>query len=119
MGYDNILFDVTDSVGIITINIPERYNPIDIDVEMEILDAFREVEENDAIKAALITGAGDKAFSAGADIKPYLEMNLVKSFGYLKKLHDAIVLLKEIYQQDLQDIIKDVGIGIIYGNVVE
>jgi len=89
MGYDKILLEIVDGVGIITINIPERYNPIDIDVEMEILDAFKEVERNDAVKAALITGAGDKAFSAGADIKPYLEMDLVKSFGYLKKLHDA------------------------------
>lgn len=89
MGFDKILFEVADGVGVITINIPERYNPIDIDVEMEILDAFREVEENPEIRAALITGAGDKAFSAGADIKPYRDMNLVKSFGYLKKLHDA------------------------------
>ena len=78
-----------EGVGIVTVNIPERLNPIDIDVEMEILQALQEVEEREIIKAAIITGAGEKAFSAGADIKPYLEMDLTGSFSYLKKLHDA------------------------------
>jgi len=89
MKFKNILFEVKEEVGIITINIPERLNPINIEVELEILEAFKEVEDREEIKAAIITGAGDKAFSAGADIKPYLEMNLIKSFSYLKKLHDA------------------------------
>ena len=89
MDFKNILFEIKDEVGIITINIPERLNPINLDVELEILKAFQEVDEREEVKAAIITGAGEKAFSAGADIKPYLEMELVKSFSYLKKLHDA------------------------------
>jgi enoyl-CoA hydratase len=89
MNFKSILFEVKQGVGIITINIPERLNPINIDVEMEILQAFQEVEQRDDIQAAIITGAGEKAFSAGADIAPYLEMTLDKSFSYLKKLHDA------------------------------
>jgi enoyl-CoA hydratase len=89
MDFKNILFEQEDGVGIVTINIPERLNPINIDVELEILQALQEVDERKEIKAAIITGAGEKAFSAGADLKPYLEMNLTKSFSYLKKLHDA------------------------------
>jgi enoyl-CoA hydratase len=89
MDFKNILFEEKEGVGIVTINIPERLNPIDIDVELEILQALQKVDEKKEIKAAIITGAGEKAFSAGADIKPYLEMNLTRSFSYLKKLHDA------------------------------
>ncbi len=89
MEFEHILFEVQKNVGIITINIPERYNPIDINVEMEILEAFREIEADPDIKAGLITGAGDKAFSAGADIMPYRDMSLIRSFDYLKKLHEA------------------------------
>jgi len=89
MDFKYILFDVRDQVGVVTINIPERLNPINIDVELEILSAFQEVEEREEVRAAIITGAGEKAFSAGADIKPYLEMELTESFSYLKKLHDA------------------------------
>jgi enoyl-CoA hydratase len=89
MDFKYILFEVKGNVGVITINIPERLNPINIEVELEILKAFQEVDARNEIKAAIITGAGEKAFSAGADIKPYLEMELTKSFGYLKKLHDA------------------------------
>ena len=89
MDFKHIVFDSKDGVGVITINIPERLNPINLDVELEILKAFQEIDEREEIKAAIITGAGEKAFSAGADIKSYLGMDLVKSFSYLKKVHDA------------------------------
>lgn len=89
MEFKYILFEVKDRIGIVTLNIPERLNPINIEVELEIVNALKEVDEREEIQAAIITGAGEKAFSAGADIKPYLEMELMKSFGYLKRLHDA------------------------------
>lgn len=89
MKFDHIIFEIRENVGIITIDIAERHNPIDIGVETEILEAFREVEKNPKIGAALIIGAGEKAFSAGADIKPYRDMTLAKSFDYLKQLHEA------------------------------
>ena len=55
MDFKNILFEEKEGVGIVTINIPERLNPIDIDVELEILQALQEVDERKEIKAAIIS----------------------------------------------------------------
>ena len=101
MGFKNILFDTKGEVGIITINIPERLNPLNIDTEIEVLKALQEVDEKDEIKATVITGAGEKAFCAGADIKPYLEMDMINSFGYLKKHHDTIWAIENLRKPTL------------------
>jgi len=90
MEFKTILFEVKEGIAIITLNNPGKLNPLDINVEVEIEEACKEVEKRDEIKAAIITGAGEKAFSAGADIKPYLEMDLIQSISYMKKLHEAL-----------------------------
>ncbi len=89
MEYKHILFDVLDRVAVVTLNIPQRLNPISIEVELEVLDALRCAEAREDAGVAVITGAGEKAFSAGADIKPYQDMDLAKSLGYLQQLHEA------------------------------
>jgi len=89
MAYENLLVSKQDQIGIITINRPEKYNALNLDTELELGKAFDELEMQD-IKGVIITGAGEKAFSAGADIVPYLEMDLVKSITYMKKLREAL-----------------------------
>lgn len=63
------LFEVKDRVATITINRPEVRNCINPYVLYELSQHFDEIENNDDIWLAVITGAGDKAFSAGADLK--------------------------------------------------
>jgi enoyl-CoA hydratase/carnithine racemase len=64
-----ILFDTRDGVATITINRPEVLNALDPATYAEITEAFREIENDPAILAGIVTGAGDKAFTAGADLK--------------------------------------------------
>ena len=64
-----ITFTREGRVATITINRPEAMNAIDPETGNEITEALLEVERDDAIWAAIVTGAGDKAFSAGADLK--------------------------------------------------
>ncbi len=89
MTYKNILISKKDEIGIITINRPKKYNALNLETEKEIGAAFDELEGKQ-IKGVIITGAGEKAFSAGADILPYLEMDLVKSISYMKKLREVL-----------------------------
>jgi len=89
MDFENIIVSEEDEIGIITINRPKSYNALNIDTEKEIGYAFDELEQK-PIKGVLITGSGDKAFSAGADIRPYLEMDLIKSIPYMKKLREVL-----------------------------
>jgi E-phenylitaconyl-CoA hydratase len=61
-----------EGIAIITINRPERRNAMDAEHYKALSEAWIEVRDNPEIRVAVITGAGDKAFSAGADIKSFI-----------------------------------------------
>ena len=69
MTYDNILYDVTDHVATITINRPESMNAISYKARDELHDACGRVSADPDVWACIITGAGERAFSTGLDLK--------------------------------------------------
>ena len=73
MAYEHILIERQDGVGIVTLNRPEALNAINRQLGNELLDAVKTLDGDDAIGCLVITGAGDKAFSAGGDIKEQIE----------------------------------------------
>jgi enoyl-CoA hydratase/carnithine racemase len=64
--------EVADGIATITINRPERMNAMDADHYRGLSQAWMRVRDDSAIRVAIITGAGEKSFSAGADIKSFL-----------------------------------------------
>ena len=66
--FKNIIYEQKGRLAYVTINRPERRNAIDGDTSKEILDAFTDFKENDELWVAILTGAGDVAVSAGADL---------------------------------------------------
>jgi enoyl-CoA hydratase/carnithine racemase len=64
-----LLFEVRDHIAYLTINRPEAMNALDPETYRELSEAWVEVRDNPDIWVAIITGAGDKAFCAGADLK--------------------------------------------------
>jgi 2-(1,2-epoxy-1,2-dihydrophenyl)acetyl-CoA isomerase len=68
MGYEHILTERLDGAALITLNRPEKLNALSYGLMQELDDALTQLEEDDAVKAVVLTGAGGKAFSAGADI---------------------------------------------------
>jgi enoyl-CoA hydratase len=69
MTYSTLLFDLTDGIARITINRPDKLNALNATVIAELDDAAGRVEREAEIRAVLLTGAGAKAFVAGADIE--------------------------------------------------
>lgn len=65
-------FETDEGVALITINRPEALNALDVGAYSQLSDAWIQVRDDDRIRAAVVTGAGDRAFCAGADIKSYL-----------------------------------------------
>ena len=63
---------VEDHIALITINRPERMNALDHEHYKALSDAWLRVRDDDDIRAAIVTGAGERAFCAGADIKSLL-----------------------------------------------
>lgn len=68
MAYDYILVEKTDGVAILTMNRPEKLNAMSRQLTAELHDAVQQMNADDDIGCIVITGAGDRAFSAGGDI---------------------------------------------------
>src|SRR5437868_15548751 len=67
--YQNILVDRDENVGIVTLNRPNALNALNFQLGGEVAEALMEFERDESIRCIVITGAGEKAFAAGADIK--------------------------------------------------
>lgn len=67
----DIKYEKFDRVRLITIDRPSKMNSLDFDANDLLVDAWREFDADDDAYVAVITGAGDKAFCAGADLKTY------------------------------------------------
>ena len=68
MSYETLLIDKSEGIGTITLNRPEVLNAMSTVLFREMNDAVCEMEADEQIKAIILTGAGDRAFTAGADI---------------------------------------------------
>lgn len=68
MSFENILLEKDGAVAVVTINRPKALNALNAATLEELDRAFAELAEDKAVSAVIITGAGDKAFVAGADI---------------------------------------------------
>ncbi len=67
--YQYILVERDERVGIVTLNRPKELNAINTDLVGELADALEEFDRDDEIRCIVLTGAGERAFAAGADIK--------------------------------------------------
>ncbi|WP_291911434.1 enoyl-CoA hydratase-related protein [Chitinophaga sp. CB10] len=85
--YQTISTQLENSTLIITINRPDKMNALNQTVMAELALAIDEVYSNAAIKSAIITGAGEKAFVAGADISEFLKLSPKEGEELAKKGH--------------------------------
>ena len=69
--YENLLFERRDRVALITINRPEKRNALNIQTRQEGAAVLEELREDEEVRVVVFTGAGDKAFIAGADIAEF------------------------------------------------
>jgi len=69
MSYNTIKFEQKDNFAILILNRPDKLNALNTELFNELDDAITKVELDDSIKLLILTGEGEKAFAAGADIK--------------------------------------------------
>ncbi len=75
MANQYILTERLDGAALITLNRPDKLNALSFDLMQEVDHALSEYEADDAVKAVILTGAGERAFSAGADIHEMADLS--------------------------------------------
>jgi len=73
MPFDTLMVTVAERVATITINRPDKRNALNAAVRRDIIEALDELRHEDEVRVVIFTGAGDKAFIAGADIGEFAE----------------------------------------------
>src|SRR6476620_422597 len=68
MGEELVLYEVSDGVATVTLNDPEKANRLSGEMLVQLVDAMRRAKDDEDTKAVVLTGAGEKAFCAGADL---------------------------------------------------
>ena len=69
---DSVLYEVTDGLATITINRPEAMNAMDTETKVALRDAVRAAGADTAVRAVLLTAAGNRAFCVGQDLKEHI-----------------------------------------------
>ena len=95
MSYSHILFDADEhGIAVITVNRPGKLNALSGALVGELADAFERIGADAAVRAAIVTGAGDKAFVAGADISELATLSAVEARAYAARGQRALRLLE-------------------------
>lgn len=76
MNYNNVLISLKDNISTITINRPKKLNALNKETIEELHDAFYNANEDKNIKVIILTGSGEKAFVAGADISEFANFDV-------------------------------------------
>ena len=85
MEYKNIIAEQDGKTGYITINRPKKLNALNRDTIQELHEAFAEMDNEKSIRAIILTGSGEKAFVAGADISEFAGFNAGEGAALARK----------------------------------
>lgn len=93
-----VLLEVKNGIGYITINRPEALNALSSQVLADLNEVLDQVEKSEEIRVVIVTGAGEKAFVAGADIKEMDLMSPIQAFEYMTFANDTFTRLSDLRQ---------------------
>ena len=102
MNFENILITTENGIGQITINRPSKLNALNKVTVQELHDAFENLEKDDNVRVIIISGEGDKAFVAGADISEFANFSVEEGaqlaaqgqellFDFVEKLKTPVI----------------------------
>lgn len=96
MSYENIILDISEGIALLTFNRPKAMNALNGALLAEFSHALDEIAAREDVRVLVLTGSGDKAFIAGADISELATFNALEARLFAKKGHDAIGKLQAL-----------------------
>jgi len=110
LAYENILLERKNDIAILTINRPKALNALNSATVREISQAIDEIKTDSAIKVLILTGAGDKAFVAGADISNMKDFSPMEGRNFAQQ-GQAVLRKLELLPQPVIAAIKGYALG--------
>lgn len=90
MSYNNILIEKENGLAQLTINRPKKLNALNRETLEEIHNAFAELESDENVKIIVLTGSGEKAFVAGADISEFADYSIAEGKNLAAKGQEEV-----------------------------
>ena len=96
MTFENILLEKKNSIAYVTVNRPKVLNALSLATIEELRVAFHEIKNDEAIRVAILTGSGEKAFVAGADIGELAQQDAVSGKKYAVRGQNVFNLIENL-----------------------
>ena len=108
---EDVQLTVVDGIATLVINRPKQLNALNKQTLSEINEAFESMRENDAVKVVVMTGSGEKAFVAGADIKEFADFSGVEGSELAKTGHLTVFNVIEEFSKPVIAAINGFALG--------
>jgi enoyl-CoA hydratase/carnithine racemase len=100
----NVLYEVKDHIGYVTVNRPDVLNCFNYDTLHELQEAVDSIHVNPDVRVVIFTGAGQKAFSAGADLKERKTLNEAQVRRNVKAIRDVFNSIAALPQPTIAEV---------------
>tara|TARA_B100000427_G_scaffold94290_1_gene77790 strand:+ start:71 stop:847 length:777 start_codon:yes stop_codon:yes gene_type:complete len=111
MNYNNIILELNNLIATIIINRPNKLNALNTETISDINDALSTVEKDKNVRVVIITGTGDKAFIAGADISEFANFDVEKGYDLSLNGHQNLCDFIENFSKPVIAAINGFALG--------
>ena len=91
-----VLIEKDSNIGIVKINRPEVLNALNFDLVSELIQTFNNLNDDEKIKAVILTGVGTKAFCSGGDLNYVINMSPIQAEKYASKVHSLLNTMENL-----------------------
>jgi enoyl-CoA hydratase len=96
IAFENILYEKKNSIAYVTVNRPKVLNALNMVVMSELRAAFQDAKDDASVRVVLLTGSGEKAFIAGADINELQKLSVVEAKEYTHRGQSVFDLIENL-----------------------
>ena len=96
MAYENILLEKKSSIAYVTVNRPKVLNALNMATMEELRSAFHDIKSDANVRVAVLTGSGEKAFIAGADISELAKQDAIMGKEYTHRGQSVLSLIENL-----------------------
>ena len=95
MNYENLLVEIKEKIAVVKINRPDKLNALNAATMYELKNVFTELNANESVYVIILTGSGEKAFVAGADISELNKLDMISGKKFSEKGQEVFNIIED------------------------